>query len=118
MDPAKPPTTITPVENPLIGIDEIENIPDLAERAKEIGRRLDEIPHFQTRLRLMRQAAVLEMRANGMTYAAIGLAINLHRNRVQQIAEGRTAGGQGGSKPEVEKPEPPPVKKTRARKTT
>ncbi len=84
------------VENPLAGIDEIAQITDPAERAKEIGRRLGDIPGFQARLRQMRQAAILEMRANGMTYAAIAVEIGLHRNRIQQIAEGRTAGGQGG----------------------
>lgn len=82
----------------MTGIDELEKIADPARRAKEIGDRLDQIPVFQTRLRKMRQAAVLEMKASGMTYAAIGTTIGLHRNRVQQIAEGRTAGGQGGDK--------------------
>jgi hypothetical protein len=37
----------------------------------------------------MRQAAVLEMKAAGMSYAEIGRLLDLHRNRIQQIAEGR-----------------------------
>jgi predicted transposase YdaD len=82
--------------NPLEGIDKIAEIKDPAERAREIGRRLGAIPDYQEQLRKLRQTAVLEMRAAGMTYAQIGTEIHLHRNRVQQIAEGRTAGGQGG----------------------
>jgi predicted transposase YdaD len=85
------------VENPLADIDQIEKITDPAEQAREIGRRLGEIPKYQERLRGMRQAAVLRMRAAGMSFGQIGKEIGLHRNRVQQIAEGRTAGGQGGS---------------------
>jgi hypothetical protein len=84
--------------NPLDGIEQIEHIKDPVERAREIGRRLGEIPDYQERLRIMRQAAVQEMKTTGMSYADIGRAIGLHRNRVQQIAEGRSAGGQGGSK--------------------
>lgn len=80
-------------------LDQIEAITDPAERAREIGRRLGEIPKFQERLRAMRQAAVLELRAKGMSYAQIGAILGgLHRNRVQQIAEGRPGGGQGGNK--------------------
>lgn len=78
-------------------IDTIEQIGDPAEQAREIGRRLAEIPKYQERLRIMRQAAVLKMRGKGMSYGQIGKEIGLHRNRVQQIAEGRTAGGQGGA---------------------
>lgn len=84
-------------------IDAIEKIRDPAERAKEIGKRMAEIPTYQARLREMRQRAVLEMRALKMTYAEIGEVIGLHRNRVQQIAEGRTAGGQGGQSKVAEK---------------
>jgi hypothetical protein len=83
------------VENPLADIDRIELIPDDAERAREIGRRLKAIPTYQERLRQMRQDTVLRMRAQGMSYAQIGREIGLHRNRVQQIAEGRAGGGPG-----------------------
>jgi flagellar biosynthesis/type III secretory pathway chaperone len=86
------------VENPLANIDQIEKITDPAERAREVGRRLAEIPKYQERLRKLRQAAVLELRAQHLSYGQIGELLSLHRNRVQQIAEGRSAGGQGGSK--------------------
>lgn len=79
-------------------IDQIEKIPDPAERAREVGRRLKEIPKHQERLRKLRQAAVKELRTQRLSYAQIGELLGLHRNRVQQIAEGRSAGGQGGSK--------------------
>jgi hypothetical protein len=84
------------VENPLENIGAIKKIRDPAARAVEIGKRMKAIPDYQKALREMRQEAVLELRAKGMTYSEIGTAIGLHRNRVQQIAEGRTAGGQGG----------------------
>lgn len=105
------------VENPLTGIDAIEKIANPAERAKEIGKRLEDIPHFQAKLRQMRQAAILEMRATGMSYAAIAAEIGLHRNRIQQIAEGRTAGGQGGnSKADPDKTPTPRKAASRIRK--
>jgi hypothetical protein len=84
------------VENPLADIDQIEQIAEPAERAREIGRRLAAIPAYQEVLRKMRQAAVLEMRAQHLSFGQIGKEIGLHRNRAQQIAEGRTAGGKGG----------------------
>jgi hypothetical protein len=89
------------VENPLADIDRLEEIADPAERAREIGRRLAAIPDYQGKLREMRQRAVLEMRAKNMSFADIGKVVGLHRNRVQQIAEGRSAGGQGGGKVEA-----------------
>jgi DNA-directed RNA polymerase specialized sigma24 family protein len=86
------------VDNPLADIDQIEKIADPAERAREIGRRLAAITPWQEKLREMRQAAVLELRASRWSYAEIGRELGLHRNRVQQIAEGRAGGGKGGQK--------------------
>lgn len=85
------------VENPLDDIDSINLIEDDAEQAREIGRRLGEIPKYQETLRQMRQAVVLRMKRTGMSYAQIGAAIDLHRNRVQQIADGSTSGGKRGT---------------------
>lgn len=85
------------VENPLTGIDELEAIADPVERALEAGRRLGQIPDFQERLRQIRQRAVLELREQNLSYAEIGRQLDLHRNRVQQIAEGRAGGGKGGA---------------------
>lgn len=80
------------VENPLADIENIDEITDPAERVREIGRRLNAIPPWNTFLREKRQAAVLEMRQAGLSYAEIARETGLHRNRVQQIAEGRSGG--------------------------
>lgn len=71
------------------GIEHLEQIQDPAERAREIGRRLEEIPSFQTRLAVMRRAAINEMRAKGMSFAAIGAEIGLTRARVERISSGK-----------------------------
>lgn len=82
----------------MANLDELEHIADPAERAREVGRRMAEVPIWHARLKTIRQAAVAEMRERGMSLAEIGREIGLHRNRVQQILEGRSAGGQGGGK--------------------
>jgi DNA-directed RNA polymerase sigma subunit (sigma70/sigma32) len=86
------------MENPMAGIDEVEKIPDPAERAKEVGRRMAAIPELHARLKAIRRGAVIEMKDSGMSFADIGRELGLHRNRVQQILAGRSAGGQGGNK--------------------
>jgi hypothetical protein len=72
------------VENPLADIDDIERIPDPAERARQAGQRLGEIPLWQARLRKIRQEAVVEMKSRDMSYADIGREL-----------EGRPGGGKG-----------------------
>lgn len=84
----------------MFDLDAVERIADPKERALEIGRRLGMLPEFQERMRRMRQVAVLEMRAAGMSFGAIAKDLGLHRNRVQQIAEGRPGGGKGAAKVE------------------
>lgn len=79
-------------------LEAIEQITDPAERAREVGRRMAEIPVWHARLRAIRQKAVAEMKDSGMSYADIGRELNMHRNRAQQILEGRSGGGKGGSK--------------------
>jgi DNA-binding NarL/FixJ family response regulator len=90
------------MENPMANLDELEQIADPAERAREVGRRMAEVPIWHARLKAIRQQAVVELRARGMSFAEIGREIGLHRNRVQQILEGRSAGGRGGKTAEVE----------------
>ena len=82
-------------------IDDIEQIPDPAERARQAGLRLAAVPTWQARLRIIRQEAVVEMKARGMSYADIAKELGLHRNRIQQILEGRPGGGKG-AKPVAE----------------
>lgn len=84
------------VENPLADIDRIKTIADPAERAREIGKVLNAVPVVYAELRQLRQAAVLELREQGLTYSQMAPLLGLHRNRIQQIAEGRTGGGKGG----------------------
>jgi DNA-directed RNA polymerase sigma subunit (sigma70/sigma32) len=84
------------MENPMADIDEVEGMSDPVERAREVGRRMALIPVVHARLAAIRRQAVLEMRDRGMSLADIGRELGLHRNRVQQIAEGRSSGGQGG----------------------
>jgi DNA-directed RNA polymerase specialized sigma24 family protein len=90
------------VDNPLADIDQIEKIADPLERAREIGLRLAAITPWQERLKRLRQAAVLELKASRWSYAEIARELGLHRNRVQQIAEGRPGGGKGGVKDAIE----------------
>lgn len=73
-------------------LDRIDEIADPAERAREIGRRLNEIPAWNARLREKRQAILREMKDSGMSYAEIGRAVGMHRNRAQKIIEGPAAG--------------------------
>ncbi len=81
-------------------VDALEQITDPAERAREVGRRMAQIPVVHQRLKEIRRTAVLEMREKGMSFADIGAELGLHRNRVQQIADGRSGGGQGGRRPQ------------------
>lgn len=81
-------------------IDRVLALADPIERARELGKVLNALPDLTATLRSERQRAVLEIRALGKewSYARIGEELDLHRNRVQQIAEGRSAGGQGGAR--------------------
>lgn len=71
-------------------IERIKAIEDPAERAREVGAVLNALRGSSAQLRILRQEAVVELRRQGWTYARIGEELGLHRNRVQQIAEGRT----------------------------
>jgi hypothetical protein len=84
------------MEDPLADIERIRALPDPAERAREIGRVLNALPAITTELRVMRQSALQELRAGGWSLAQIGEALGLHRNRVQQIMEGRSGGDRRG----------------------
>lgn len=74
----------------------IKALDDPAARAVEIGKLFKSLADTYGELRELRQEAVLELRGAGWSYAKIGEALDLHRNRVQQIAEGRTGGKAGG----------------------
>lgn len=66
--------------------------PDASARAQEVGAALNAVPELQKWLRQLRQDAVLELRADGLSHAEVGKVIGTSRARAQQIAEGRTTG--------------------------
>ncbi|MFC5802832.1 helix-turn-helix domain-containing protein [Streptomyces formicae] len=75
-----------------------ENLKHLAEqgdptqRAKDVSTALQAIPELQHWLREIRQAAVQELRDEGMSHAQVAAELGISRARAQQIAEGRTSG--------------------------
>ncbi len=73
---------------------------DPTQRAKAVSSALQAIPELQHWLREIRQGAVQEMRAEGMSHAEVGKAIGVSRARAQQITEGRTTGKRVGSQEE------------------
>jgi DNA-directed RNA polymerase specialized sigma24 family protein len=75
------------MENPMADIEQVEQIEDPLERAREVGRRMAQIPLAHARLARIRREAVLQLRTQGMSYADIGRELQLHRNRIQKIAE-------------------------------
>lgn len=74
----------------------LTSLADPLDRARQTTAAIAELSTERVMLKRQRQAAVLEMRDRGMSLADIGRELGLHRNRVQQIAEGRSSGGQGG----------------------
>lgn len=68
-------------------------IKDPVERAKKAAEAIELArTTFMAGARKIRQDAVNELRAQGLSLTAIGELIGQHRNRVQQISEGRTGG--------------------------
>lgn len=67
-------------------------IGDPTDRARAAGAMLEAVPDLQRSLREIRQNAVRELRAQGLSHAEVGEAIGVHRNRAAQIAGGRTGG--------------------------
>lgn len=71
---------------------------DPASRANALGELLGAWPAVHARIREERQAAVVAMHETGMSWAQIGAELDLHPQRVSQIAKGVT----GGKKREAE----------------
>lgn len=68
---------------------DLARITDPAERAKAAGQLLeDDVPHLQSAIREVRQAAVAELRTKGLSFAEIGAVIGVTRARAKQILEG------------------------------
>lgn len=69
-------------------IDSLAALDDPAERAKRAGRLLAEWPVQGSRLREIRQAAVVAMRAQKVSYREIARMLGISLARVQQIEAG------------------------------
>lgn len=83
---------MTTPPNPFEALKRLTENTDAGERAKEVGAALNAVPELQKWLRQLRQDAVLELRADGLSHAEVGKLIGTSRARAQQIAEGRTTG--------------------------
>jgi DNA-directed RNA polymerase specialized sigma24 family protein len=71
-------------------IDQVRAIPDPVLRAKAARDTELALTRGRTELSKIRREAILELREKGWSYTEIGKSLDLHRNRVQQIAEGRS----------------------------
>ncbi|MFE0036811.1 hypothetical protein [Streptomyces sp. NPDC059015] len=79
-------------------VDSLAELDDPAERARRAGRLLAEWPAQGSRLREIRQAAVVAMRAENVSYRQIAKTLGISLARVQQIEageRGRKAKGDG-----------------------
>jgi hypothetical protein len=85
---------IDPATDPTAAIAAARALTEPTERARALGEILGPrgLPKITSELRAERQAAVLELRGKGMSWSEIGEAIGQHRNRAQQIGEGRSGG--------------------------
>jgi DNA-directed RNA polymerase specialized sigma24 family protein len=69
-------------------LDSLEQLDDPAERARRAGKLLAAWPEQHTRLREIRQAAVVAMRAQNVSYRKIAQTLGISLARVQQIEAG------------------------------
>lgn len=83
---------MTTPPTPFEALKHLADTDDPTERAKQAGVALNAVPELQSWLRQVRQEAVLEMRAGGLSHAEVGKQLGVSRARAQQIAEGRTTG--------------------------
>jgi hypothetical protein len=83
---------MTTPPSPFEALKHLADNADAGARAREVGAALNAVPELQKWLRQLRQDAVLELRADGLSHAEVGKVIGTSRARAQQIAEGRTTG--------------------------
>lgn len=76
----------------MTAIARIRAIADPAERAREIRVVLRDLADVDQAARELRAETVRELRAAGLSHGQVGDLLGLHRNRAQQIAEGRSGG--------------------------
>lgn len=94
----KPRLALEALSSVLAALTKIE---DPLDRAKVASLVLDAVPRIQTALRETRQAAVRELREQGLSHAEVGTALGVSRARAQQIAEGKTSGKRVEPKPDA-----------------
>ncbi|MFE4867756.1 sigma-70 family RNA polymerase sigma factor [Streptomyces sp. NPDC056682] len=97
---------MTTPPNPFENLNHLAEQGDATQRAKSVGHALQAIPELQHWLREIRQAAVQEMREDGLSHADVAAHLGVSRARAQQIAEGRSTGKRAKAA-EQEQPEAP-----------
>lgn len=78
------------VQQVLDAIDALGDAETPAARAKRLTQLLDAMPEKQAKVREMRQQAVTEMKAGGMSLRAIAAELDISFGRVRDIIEGVT----------------------------
>lgn len=66
----------------------LEAVPDAADRAVAAAKVLREWPQLHAQVREVRQQAVEQLRAQGLSFAEIGALLGVKRQRAEQIAKG------------------------------
>jgi hypothetical protein len=85
--------TMTPEEHVEETLAELAAIEDPVEQFKAAGDAIELArTTYMPGARKIREDAVNKLRQRNMTWGEIGALLGQHRNRVQQIAEGRTGG--------------------------
>ena len=79
---------IEEVRRVLDAVAAVGQIDDPAERGRALGVLLKAWPEEQTKLRVMRQQAVAELREQGLTYRKIAETLGVAVSRVKQIEQG------------------------------
>ncbi|MGW1998515.1 helix-turn-helix domain-containing protein [Embleya sp. NPDC001921] len=92
------------VRRVLAAVDDLEKIPDAGERAKALGELLLEIPSFHSKVREMRQQAVLVLRQQGLSWQDIGDLLGVGRSRAKRIAEGTSWPAKNAAPPDESTP--------------
>lgn len=78
------------VRRVLDALDDLERISDAGDRARALGQLLPRMPGLTSKLRQMRQQAVITLRQQGHSWQAIGDILGRHRQTAKDIYEGRS----------------------------
>lgn len=78
--------------DPTAAIQAARNLPDLAERARAYGQIMADLSKLRGAIAAERTATVAEMHESGMSWTAIGKALDKHPQRAAQIGKGISGG--------------------------